>query len=128
MKMNFNLIINFVKTHYKTLGFVGGGLFILYWIIFILTPSVKMSSEAVAELKQLDSEIETIIEKQEVLYTEIEKYEEQLVQMDENISQINDDKDVIAGQYGEKINAAKSFDAKQLVAFLSERYSDDRIH
>lgn len=87
-----------------------------------------MSSEAVAELKQLDSEIETIIEKQEVLYTEIEKYEEQLVQMDENISQINDDKDVIAGQYGEKINAAKSFDAKQLVAFLSERYSDDRIH
>lgn len=128
MKMNYNMVINFLKSNYKNIGIGFGILFVLYWTIFILTPSVKMTEVAVYELEKLDGEIETIMEKQEVLYTQIEQYEEQLIQMDENITQINDKKNVIAGEYGEKISAAKSFDAKQLVAFLSERYSDNRIH
>jgi len=128
MKMSFDLILSFVKKYYKQIGMFLLGLFLFYWLIFILTPSVKMSAETAVELKKIDEEIETIMEQQTVLYTEIEKYEEQLSEMDESISQINDSKNVIAGEYGEKINAAKSYDYKQLVTFLSDRYSDDRIH
>ena len=128
MKMSFDLILSFVKKYYKQIGMFLLGLFLFYWLIFILTPSVKMSAETAVELKKIDKEIETIMEQQTVLYTEIEKYEEQLSEMDESISQINDSKNVIAGEYGEKINAAKSYDYKQLVTFLSDRYSDDRIH
>jgi predicted PurR-regulated permease PerM len=126
--MNFNSFINFFKQYYKQVGIGLLVLFVLYWVIFILTPSMKMSGVAVQELKKIDEEIETIKLEQNILYTEIQHYEEQLQGLDENISQINDTQNKIAGEYGEKINAARSYDYQQLVAFLAERYSEPRIH
>lgn len=126
--MNFNSVMNFFKQYYKQVGIGLLVLFVLYWVIFILTPSMKMSGVAVQELKKIDEEIETIKLEQNILYTEIQHYEEQLQGLDENISQINDTQNKIAGEYGEKINAARSYDYQQLVAFLAERYSEPRIH
>lgn len=126
--MNFNSVMNFFKQYYKQVGIGLLVLFVLYWVIFILTPSMKMSGEAVQELKKIDEEIETIKLEQNILYTEIQHYEEQLQGLDENISQINDTQNKIAGEYGEKINAARSYDYQQLVAFLAERYSEPGIH
>jgi hypothetical protein len=126
--MNFDIIVNFIKTNYKMIGIGLLVLFVLYWAIFILTPSMKMSAGAVEELKKLDEDIETIKLEQDILYTEIQQYEEKLDIMDENLEKINDTKNQIAGEYGEKINAARGYDHQQLVTFLAERYSDDRIH
>jgi predicted PurR-regulated permease PerM len=125
---SFNSIIDFLKKYYKqvTIGLLV--LFVLYWLIFILTPSVKMSGVAVQEIRKLDEEIGTIKLEQNILYTEIQQYEEQLQGMDENISQINYTQNKISGEYGEKINAARSYDYQQLVAFLSKRYSESGIH
>jgi predicted PurR-regulated permease PerM len=127
MKMNFN-IVDFFKQYYKQVGIGLLVLFVLYWLIFILTPSVEMSNVAVEEIKKLDQEIGTIKLEQNILYNEILQYEEQLDVMDENISQINDTQNKISGEYGEKINAARSYDYQQLVAFLSKRYSEPGIH
>ena len=128
MKMNFNLVIEFFKKHYKLIGIGLGVIFVLYWVIFILTSSVKMSASAVQEMKKIDADIQSIKEEQVLIYTEIKEYEQDILRMDENINEINDNKNQIAGEYGEKINAARSYDYKQLVTFLSERYSDSRIH
>jgi len=128
MMMNFNSIVNFFKQHYKQVGIGLLVLFVLYWGIFILTPSIKMSNVAVQELKKIDEEIGTIKLEQNILYTEIQKYEDQLQGMDENISQINDNQNKIAGEYSEKINAARSYDYQQLVAFLAKRYTEPGIH
>jgi predicted PurR-regulated permease PerM len=125
--MNFN-IVEFFKQYYKQVGIGLLVLFVLYWLIFILTPSVEMSNVAVEEIKKLDQEIGTIKLEQNILYNEILQYEEQLDVMDENISQINDTQNKISGEYGEKINAARSYDYQQLVAFLSKRYSEPGIH
>jgi predicted PurR-regulated permease PerM len=125
--MNFN-IVDFFKQYYKQVGIGLLVLFVLYWLIFILTPSVEMSNVAVEEIKKLDQEIGTIKLEQNILYNEILQYEEQLDVMDENISQINDTQNKISGEYGEKINAARSYDYQQLVAFLSKRYSEPGIH
>jgi prefoldin subunit 5 len=65
---------------------------------------------------------------QNILYTEIQQYEEKIEGLDENITKINTTQNKIAGQYGEKINAARSYDYQQLVSFLSERYSDPGVH
>ncbi len=126
--MNSNSIINFFKQYYKQVGIGLLVLFVLYWIIFFLTSSAKMSEVAVQELKKIDEEIETIKLEQNILYTEIQHYEEQLEGLDENISQINNTQNRIAGEYSEKINAARSYDYQQLVAFLAERYSEPGIH
>jgi len=128
MKMNFDKIIPIVKTYYKQIGIGLGFLFVLYWVIFVLTPSVKMSAGAVEELKKIDEDIETIKLEQNILYDEIQQYEEKLVVMDENLKTIKDTKNQIAGEYGEKINVVRGFDHNQLVTFLSERYNDTRIH
>jgi len=125
--MNFN-IVDFFKQYYKQVGIGLLVLFVLYWLIFILTPSVEMSNVAVEEIKKLDQEIGTIKLEQNILYNEILQYEEQLDVMDENISQINDTQNKISGEYGKKINAARSYDYQQLVAFLSKRYSEPGIH
>jgi predicted PurR-regulated permease PerM len=125
--MNFN-IVDFFKQYYKQVGIGLLVLFVLYWLIFILTPSVEMSNVEVEEIKKLDQEIGTIKLEQNILYNEILQYEEQLDVMDENISQINDTQNKISGEYGEKINAARSYDYQQLVAFLSKRYSEPGIH
>lgn len=128
MKMNFDTIVNFIKTNYKMIGIGLLVFFVLFWVIFILTPSMKMSAGAVEELKKLDEDIETIKLEQNILYTEIQQYEEKLDIMDENLEKINDTKNQIAGEYGEKINVVRGYDHQQLVTFLAERYSDDRIH
>jgi hypothetical protein len=47
---------------------------------------------------------------------------------DETFLKNPDTQNKIAGEYGEKINAARSYDYQQLVAFLSKRYSEPGIH
>jgi len=50
-KENSNKIVEFVKTNYKIIfGFLFG-LFILYWMMFILTPKVGMSPEDRAKIE-----------------------------------------------------------------------------
>ena len=126
--MNFDIVIEFFKKHHKLIGIGLGVIFSLYWVIFILTPSVKMSASAFQEMKKIDEDIQSIKEEQVLIYTEIKEYEQDILRMDENINEINNNKNQIAGEYGEKINSARSYDYKQLVTFLSERYSDSRIH
>jgi predicted PurR-regulated permease PerM len=128
MKKNFENILIFLSKNFNKIGITLLILFGLYWIIFILTPSIKMSSVAVEEIKKLDEEIGTIKLEQNILYTEIQQYEEKIEGLDENITKINTTQNNIAGQYGEKINAARSYDYQQLVSFLSERYSDPGVH
>lgn len=36
-------ILNFIKTHFREIIKVGFGIFILYWMLYILTPSISMS-------------------------------------------------------------------------------------
>lgn len=128
MKMNFNLILNFFTKYYKHVGILFLLLFALYWLIFISIPSVKISQNAVHEIKKLNNEISILKSEQAILYTKIDKYQEQLKGLDSNISKINDTKNKISGEYKEKINAARSFDYKQLVTFLSERYPKSGIY
>jgi septal ring factor EnvC (AmiA/AmiB activator) len=128
MKKNFENILIFLSKNFNKIGITLLILFGLYWIIFILTPSIKMSSVAVEEIKKLEEEIGTIKLEQNILYTEIQQYEEKIEGLDENITKINTTQNKIAGQYGEKINAARSYDYQQLVSFLSERYSDPGVH
>ncbi len=37
-----NTVLNFLKTHYKTIFKVALGLFIVYWLLFFLTPKVHL--------------------------------------------------------------------------------------
>lgn len=118
----------FVINHYKTILFVLGGLFVFYWIVFIMTPAIKMSEQSVEELKKIDENISNLEFENKILQSEIVEFQEQIETINENIEEIEDIKVTIANDYGKKINGARSFNNSELIRFLSERYNDDRIH
>lgn len=105
-----------------------GSLFVLYWIIFILTPAVKMSEESIVELKKIDEEIETLNLENQILQSEIVNFQNEIVNVNENLEEIKDIKESIGNDYGKKITSARSYNHDELVRFLSERYNDSRIY
>lgn len=118
----------FLMNHYKTILIVLGGLFLFYWIIFIMTPAIKMSEESIEELKKIDENISNLEFENKILQSEIVEFQEQIETVNENIEEIDNIKVTIANDYGKKINGARSFNNGELIRFLSERYNDDRIH
>lgn len=118
----------FIMNHYKAILIVLGGLFLFYWIIFIMTPAIKMSEQSVEELKKIDENISNLEFENKILQSEIVEFQEQIETVNENIDEIDDIKVTIANDYGKKINGARSFNNGELIRFLSERYNDDRIH
>lgn len=119
---------DFILNHYKTISIVLGGLFLLYWIVFILTPAVQMSEQSAQELKKIDENIENLEFENKILQSEIVEFQEQIESVNENIEEIDDIKVTLANDYGKKINNARSYNHDELVRFLSERYNDSRIY
>ena len=52
MDKNLNKVGSFFSKNYKTLLFLILGLFLIYWVVFIITPSVTMYNK---EKTQIDS-------------------------------------------------------------------------
>ena len=125
---NLKLCKDFVVNHYKTISIVLGGLFLLYWIIFILTPVVQMSEQSVEQLKKIDENISNLEFENEILQSEIVEFQEQIESVNENIEEIDEIKITLANDYGKKISNARSYNYDELVRFLSELYDDNRIY
>jgi predicted nucleic acid-binding Zn-ribbon protein len=101
---------------------------VFYWLIFILTPAVKMSEQSVEELKKIDEEIETLNLENQILQSEIVGFQNEILNVNENLEEIKDIKESIGNDYGKKITDARSYNHDELVRFLSERYNDNRIY
>jgi predicted PurR-regulated permease PerM len=119
---------DFVVNHYKTISIVLGGLFLLYWIIVILTPVVQMGEQSVEQLKKIDENISNLEFENKILQSEIVEFQEQIESVNENIEEIDEIKITLANDYGKKISNARSYNYDELVRFLSERYDDNRIY
>ena len=59
MNENLNTSGSFLSKHYKTILLAVFGLFVLYWMIFVITPSVTMSNE---EKQKIDQQISSLLE------------------------------------------------------------------
>lgn len=126
--MTLSNIKTFVINNYKSI-FVGVvSIILLYWIIFIFTPKVEMSVESKIELKQIDEKIDGLVYEQTILQNEIDMFQEELVDIDNNLGEIKDSQDQNAKDHGKKISNAQSYSNGELVRFFTERYNDSRIH
>ncbi len=121
--MKSNLIISYIKNNYKSILIFVVCLFILYWMIFVLTPLSKMSEEARFEIRELNNKIENIEKKQEKLQTEIEKYEVKIEETNNSIQQIKEIRIKVGNEYGKKINSVSNFTDTELTKFFTDRYS-----
>jgi len=121
-KENGNKIVNFVTTKYKTILLVLFGLFIFYWMIFILTPRVGMSPEDKAKIDSLNLIIHNMYKEQELLDDKIDAINKEIGEVDNSIGKIKNQKTIVKEIYHEKINSVSNFTEPELDSFFSDRY------
>ena len=115
-------IKNFVVKNYKSIIKVLFGLFILYWLIFFLTPKITMSSESKKIIDSLNTSIKNIELEQLKIDSNIFQYKKEINEIDKNITKLNIQKTIIKEYYHEKIISVDSYNSNQLDSFFSKRY------
>jgi len=115
--------LNFVKRNYLTILKIIGGIFILYWMVFILTPDVKMLESQQKRINDLNYLIIQKEKEQKKLSVEIANFNTQIKILDSNINRIKGEKIIIKEIYYEKVNNVDNYTDAQLDSFLAKRYN-----
>jgi hypothetical protein len=121
-KENTNKIAKFLANNYKTVLMVLLGLFVLYWMIFIITPRVGMSDEDKAKIDSLNVVINNMYKEQELLDNKIDGINKEIGEVDNSIDKIKNQKTIVKEIYHEKINRTANFTEPELDSFFSDRY------
>lgn len=117
-----NKIIIFFKENYLIILKISFGLFILYYLIFFLTPNVKMLEKQRQQIDSLNVLINKVHQDNLELEKQIEDYNEKMGVVDENIKKIKLQKTIIKEIYHEKINSVDKLTVRELDSFFTDRY------
>lgn len=115
-------IWNFIVTNYKTIIKVTFGIFLLYWIVFVLTPKSTMSVDQKQALDSLNIKIEQLHKDNLSLENDIDFYNLKITEIDENIDRVKSQKTIIKEYYHEKINNVDKLTDVELDSFFANRY------
>lgn len=116
------LIINFLVKNYKAILSGLFGLFILYYLVFFLTPKIKISEDQKNKLDSLNRMIVEIQKEQKKLDSNIIGFNLKINEIDLNIDKLKGEKTIIREIYHEKINSIDNYTNPQLDSFFAERY------
>lgn len=116
-------IISFLKKNYFTIIKVLFGLFILYYLIFFLTPNVRMTASQKQQLDSLNSVIKQMHEDNLKLEDKISEFNKEINEVDANISKIKGQKTIVKEIYHEKINSVDKLTVRELDSFFTDRYN-----
>jgi peptidoglycan hydrolase CwlO-like protein len=98
------------------------GLFIVYWVIFVLTPNSTMSKVDKDKLDSLTNVVNQINKEQEILENEIKVLNKEVDKIDNNISTIKTNKTKTGKKYHEEISRVDKYTELELDSFFSNRY------
>ena len=115
-------IINFLKQNFMTILKVLFGLFVLYYLIFFLTPKVNMSIEQKQQLDSLNVLVNQLHEDNLELEKEINEYDKKIDEVDNHIDKIKGQKTIVKEIYHEKINSVDKLTVRELDSFFTDRY------
>ena len=114
--------MNFIKSNLMTILKIIGVLFLIYWLMFVLTPSVKMSAESKAKIDSLNANIKKYEEDNKKIDTAIAGYNTEIHKIDNIINNIKQEKTIIKEFYHEKIISVDTFSKSQIDSFFAKRY------
>jgi septal ring factor EnvC (AmiA/AmiB activator) len=115
-------LINLFKRNFKYIVQISFALFILYWVIFIMTPTTKMSEETSKKLDSLNLLIQKTSEEQKKLDSNIANFNKEIENIDNNISKIKTERTIIKEYYHEKINDVDNYTDDEIDSFFAVRY------
>ena len=115
-------IINFLKENFMTILKVLFGLFVLYYLIYFLTPKVNMSVDQKKQLDSLNVLVKQLHEDNVELEKEIDEYNKKIDEVDNHIDKIKGQKTVVKEIYHEKISSVDKLTVRELDSFFTDRY------
>ena len=115
-------IIDILKANYKTILKVIFGLFILYYIIFFLTPRVQMAADQKQQLDSLNVVIKQLHEDNLKLENKISDFNSEIDKVDESIGKIKNQKTIVKEIYHEKISNVDKLSSPEVDSFFANRY------
>lgn len=115
-------IIDILKVNYKTILKVIFGLFILYYIIFFLTPRVQMAADQKQQLDSLNVVIKQLHEDNIKLENKISDFNSEIDKVDESIGKIKNQKTIVKEIYHEKISNVDKLSSPEVDSFFANRY------
>lgn len=118
-----NKILDFVKLHYKLIIKAGLVLFVLYWIIFVLTPKSGLSPEQKQQLDSLNVQIRLLHEDNLKLESQIDSFNTEIQEVDDHIGKIKNQKTIVKEIYHEKISNVDKLTVRELDSFFTDRYN-----
>ena len=116
-------VLNYIKTNFKWILITVIGIYLFYWIVFVLTPITKMSVEQKQILDSLSIKIEDLHKINSKLEDDIDFYNEKITEVDNNIDKIKNQKTIIKEIYHEKISGVDKLTVAELDSFFSKRYN-----
>ena len=115
-------ILNFIKENYWTIIKVIIAIYAFYWVIYILTPKVRMSEEEKQKLENLNTKINDIYKFQQKLDSNILIYNTEIDSINNHIENIKYQKTIINKYYYEEINRVDSYTNNDIDSFFTKRY------
>ena len=117
-----NKILEILKDNYKTILKVIFGLFILYYLIFFLTPRVQMAADQKQQLDSLNVVIKQLHEDNLKLEDKIADFNNEIDKVDESIGKIKNQKTIVKEIYHEKISNVDKLTTREIDSFFTDRY------
>lgn len=116
------IILNFFKENYKTMITVIVGLFILYWVIYVLTPKMKMSDIEKQKMDSINVVIKQIYKDQQRIDSGVSVNNQKIEEVNNNIDNIKGQKTIIKERYYEEIIRVDNYSNSDLDSFFTNRY------
>jgi predicted PurR-regulated permease PerM len=106
----------------KTILIVLFFLFIMYWIVFEITPASDIADRIYNKIDSLNHNIDSLTKQNKKLDSAIANYTNQIDALDSNINKIKNQKTIIKEIYHETITNVDNYNGSQLDSFFSKRY------
>jgi len=123
-----NKLLDFLIKKYKTILKGLFGLFLLYWVVFVLTPKVTMRLGEKTKIDSLNMMMKELIKEQGKIDSTIILYNKQINNLDNNISIIKGQKTIIKEIYHDEINRVVNYNDVQLDSFFTNRYGHNNSY
>ena len=117
-----NKIFDFISKNFKTILQLAFGVFVLYWLIFFLTPKIEMSEVEKQKIQEIDEFVKKTYENQKKLDSTINQFNEEIDLVENNIKRIKGEKTIIREVYHEEITRVNNYSDTQLDSFFTNRY------
>lgn len=116
---NFNSILDGVLKLILILGLIFFGI----WMYRKTEPKVKLDDKTNQKIVELDQSNKRIENNQKILEEKIDKYILEINEIDRNIKDINNKKEIVRRFYYEKVISIDTFNMAALDSFFTNRYS-----